>query len=80
MIEATILRARLRDLARLGRFRLAQAGRAGPRKPCASRRRPGADASSMAAEPSTRSKRAGSRPAPDNLMAATIQPSQSEAA
>jgi hypothetical protein len=32
MGDATILRVRLRDLAGLGRSRLALAGRAGPRK------------------------------------------------
>jgi hypothetical protein len=52
MVDATISRARLRDLARLGRSQLAQPGKAGPFKPSASRRRPGTDAGSIAARPS----------------------------
>jgi hypothetical protein len=72
MSDATILRARMRDLARPGRSRLAQAGQAGPRKPYASRRRDGADASSIAADSSARPERASSRPGSDNLMASII--------
>jgi hypothetical protein len=47
MIDATISRARLRDLAALGRSSLTEAGKAGPRKACASPRRPLADATSI---------------------------------
>src|SRR5437879_3400036 len=47
MVDATISRARLRDLARLGRSRPAQPGEAGLRRPFArpraARSRPGSD-------------------------------------
>jgi len=72
MVDATISWVRLRDLARLGRSRLVQTGEAGPRKPSASRRRPGTDASSIATRPPARPKRASSRPGPDDLVASTI--------
>ena len=45
MSAPTISRARLRDLAALGRSGLTAAGRAGSRKSCASPRRPLTDAS-----------------------------------
>jgi len=72
MVDATISRVRLRDLARLGRSRLAHAGEAGPREPSASRRRPGTDATSIGTRPPARPKRASSRPGTDDLVASTI--------
>jgi hypothetical protein len=47
MVDATISRARLRDLACLGRFRLAPPGRAGLCEPGASHGRAVADAGSI---------------------------------
>jgi hypothetical protein len=57
MVDATISRARLRDLACLGRSGLAQAGGAGSREACASPRRGLTDADrhrqALAAAPQT---------------------------
>jgi hypothetical protein len=72
MVDATISRARLRDLACLGHSRLTQAGAAGLRKPSASPRRPGTDAAGIAARPSMRPKHASSRPGSGDLVASTI--------
>jgi hypothetical protein len=72
MIDATISCVRLRDLACLGRVLLDRAGGAGTPKPHASRRRPGTDASSIAARPSPRPRQASSRPGADDLVASTI--------
>src|SRR5205814_7545148 len=73
MVDAAISRARLRDLAGLGRSRPAPPGGAGPRRPSASRRRTGADASSIAAGTSPRPRAASSRPGSDDLVASTIR-------
>src|SRR5260221_2052112 len=72
MIDATISCARLRDLACLGRSRPAQPGEAGLRRPSASRRRTGTEASGIAASTSARPGAARSRPGSDDLMASTI--------
>jgi len=72
MVDATTSRARLRELACLGRSWVAQPGTAGPRNPSASRRRGGTDASSIAAATSTRPKQASPRPGTDDLVASTI--------
>jgi hypothetical protein len=72
MIDATISRARLRDLACLGRFCPADAGGAGLRWASASRRQAGTDAASIAAVPSTSPRAASSRPEAGDLMASTI--------
>jgi hypothetical protein len=72
MIDATISRARLRDLAGLGRSRPVSPGDAGQRRPSASRRRTGTDASSIAAGTSTRPRATSSRPGSDDLVASTI--------
>ena len=72
MADATISRARLRDLARPGRSRLPQAGQAGPQKTSALRRRALADASSIAECPSAQPEAASSRPETGDLMESTI--------
>jgi hypothetical protein len=60
MVDAMISRARLRDLARLGRSRLAKAGGAGLRK------------ASIADDPSAHPRAASSRPEAGDLVASTI--------
>jgi len=72
MVDAMISRARLHDLAALGRFGLTAAGGAGSRKACASPRRLLTDASSIAEEPPRRPKAPSSRPGSYDLMASTI--------
>jgi hypothetical protein len=72
MIDATISRARLRDLACLGRSGLTQAGGAGSREACASPRRGPTDAAGIGKPSPRRPKRASSRPGADDLMASTI--------
>jgi hypothetical protein len=72
MVDAVISRARMRDLACLGRFRLAPPGRAGLCEPGASHGRADADAGSIADAPSVRPRAASPRPEADDLMASTI--------
>jgi len=72
MADAMFSRARMHDLARLGRFRPPSAGEAGLRRACASRRRAGPDAESIATIPSTRPRAASSRPAASEPMASSI--------
>jgi hypothetical protein len=72
MINATISRARLRDLPGLGRSRPAPPGYAGQRMPSASRRRTGTDASGIAAGPPPRPKPTSSRPGSDDSVASII--------
>jgi len=72
MVDATISRVRLCDLACLGRVRLARPGVAGPWKTHASRRRTRIDASSIAAGTSPRPGQASSRPGDADLVASTI--------
>ena len=73
MIDATIARGRLQDLARLGRSRLGRACSAAPLEPSAARRQPAADASSIAGDLPPRPRAASSRPATDDLVASTIR-------
>jgi len=61
-----------RDLARLGRFRLAPPGRAGLCDPGASHGRAVADADSIGDDPSVRPRAASSHPETDDLVAAAI--------
>jgi len=72
MVDATISRARLRNLACLGRSRPAETGAAGLRRSSASRRRAGTDAASIATVPSLCPRAASSRPESDDLMASPI--------
>ncbi len=72
MIDATLSCVRMRDLARLGRYRLPAAGKAGAREACASPRRALADASSIADASPRRPRAASSRPEADDFMASTI--------
>jgi hypothetical protein len=72
MADATISRVRMRDLARLGRSRLAPPGRAGLCEPSASRSRPVTDAASIADRPSARPRAASSHPEIGDLVASTI--------
>jgi hypothetical protein len=72
MVDAMISRARMRDPARLGRFRLAPPGRAGLCEPGASHGRAVTDAASIADDSSVRPRAAGSRPETDDLVASTI--------
>jgi hypothetical protein len=61
----------MRDLARLGRYRLAPPGRAGLCEPSASRSRPIADAASIADRPSACARAASSRPEVGDPVAST---------
>jgi hypothetical protein len=72
MVDAMISRARMRDLARLGRFRLAPPGKAGLCEPGASHGRAVTDAGSIADAPSVRPRAASPRPEADDLVASTI--------
>ena len=77
MIDATISRVRVRDLARPGRFRTAHRGLATARpqivrRACASRRENGAEASSLATALPSRPGAASSRPGDGDLMASII--------
>jgi hypothetical protein len=72
MVDAMISRVRLRDLAGLGREQPVAPGGAGPHRPCASARRTGTEASSLAAGAPHRPRATSSRPATDDLMASTI--------
>jgi hypothetical protein len=71
MVDATISRARMRDLARPGRFHLAPPGRAGLCEADASHGRAVTD-DSIADAPSVRPTATSSRPETDDLMASTI--------
>ena len=68
MSSSTISRARLRDLAALGRSGLTAAGGAGSRKPCASPRRPLTDAACIAERPPRRPRAPSSRPGSYDLV------------
>jgi hypothetical protein len=72
MADATISCARLRDLARLGRFGLTQAGGAGSREACASPRRVLTDASGIGKPALRRPTQTSPRPGAGDLMASTI--------
>ena len=72
MAAATISRARLRDLAGLGRSRRPKTGGAGLRSASASRRWAGTDAASIATVPSTYPRAASSRPETGELVSSPI--------
>ena len=72
MVDAMVSRARLRDLACLGRDRVPDAGGAGPRNPSAPRRRAVTDAASIADVPPPRPRATSSRPEDGDLVASTI--------
>jgi hypothetical protein len=72
MIDATISRVRLRNLARLGRFGPAAAGGAGLHRACAAPSRQLTDASGIGNRPLRRPTRTSSRPAVGDLMASLI--------
>jgi hypothetical protein len=72
MVDATISRARLRDLAALGRSRPGHGGEAAATGPSASRRRTGTDGAAIAAGTSPRPSTTSSRPGSDDLVASTI--------
>jgi hypothetical protein len=72
MAAAMSSRARMRDLARLGRSGPTDPGRAGLDRACASRSRPVTDAPGIADRPSARPRAASSRPEAYDLMASTI--------
>ena len=72
MVDATISRVRMRDLARPGCF-CPDAGREAARRgACASRRESGAEASSLATALPARPGAASSRPGVGDLMASAI--------
>ncbi len=72
MVDATISRVRLRELARLGRFQGWEARRAASPALCASRAAHLTDASGIAEALGPRPRGAGSRPATDDPVASTI--------
>src|SRR5712691_10845579 len=73
MADATMSRARLRDLACLGRGQPTDAGGAGLRRPSASRRRAAADtATGIGDVTSPRPRAASSRPETDDLTSSAI--------
>ena len=71
MVGATISRARLRGLTRLGRSRGRRARCAGPSAPCASVAEQLADATSIAEPLGDRPRAASPRPEAGDLMAST---------
>jgi hypothetical protein len=72
MVDATISRVRLRDLARLGRFRRRSGRCAAVAATYASRRPSVTDATSIGDGLAPRPKAASSRPGTDDLVASTI--------
>jgi hypothetical protein len=72
MVDATISRVRLRDLACLGRSGVRLRAFGPPGVACASRRQAVADASGIGDVLSPRPRAASSRPGTDDLMASTI--------
>jgi hypothetical protein len=72
MVDATISRVRLRDLAGLGRSRPARAGVAAATSPSAARRRTDADGAAIAAGTSPRPSAPSSRPGTDDFTASII--------
>jgi hypothetical protein len=72
MVDATISRTRLRDLACLGRFRPLRGRWAAPSGAARFATPVLTDAASIAFAPSSRPKAASSRPEEDGLMASTI--------
>jgi hypothetical protein len=72
MVDATISRVRLHDLARLGRFRDGSRASGPCAVPSAPRRQPVTDASSIGDDLPPRPRAASSRPGTDDLVASTI--------
>jgi len=72
MVDATISRVRMRDLARPDRFRPDANREAAWRRACASRRESGTEASCIAAALPSRPGAASSRPGDGDLVASTI--------
>ena len=72
MIDATLSRVRMRDLASLGRFRPASGRGTAFHQACASRRESGTEASGIATALPSRPRAASSRPGDGDLMASTI--------
>jgi hypothetical protein len=73
MVDATISRVRVRDLACLGRSGAGLRAAGGPQpSACASRRQSATDASGIGDGLSPRPRAASSRPETDDLMASTI--------
>jgi hypothetical protein len=72
MTDATISRARLRDLASLGRCRRPESGGAGLHPPSASFRQAVTDASSIGDTLPKRPRATSSRPEADDLVASII--------
>jgi hypothetical protein len=72
MVDATISRVRMRDLARPGRYRPDAGREAAWRRACASRPENSAKASSLAAALPPRPGSASSRPGVDDLVASII--------
>ena len=73
MVDATISRVRLRELARLGRFRRRSGRFAACTAPSASRRPSVTDATSIGDGVAARPRAASSRPGTDDLVASTIK-------
>ena len=72
MIDATISRIRMRDLARRGRSRPGGGREAASRRACASRRENDTEASSIAAALPSHPRAASSCPGEGDLMASII--------
>jgi hypothetical protein len=72
MVDATISRVRMRDLACLGRSGARLRAYGPPPGACASRRQAATDASSIGDGLPPRPRAASSRPGTDDLMASTI--------
>ena len=72
MVDATISRVRMRDLARPGRFRPGRARFTVSARACASRRESGVEASSLTTALPSRPGAASSSPGDGDLVASTI--------
>ena len=72
MVDATTSRARMRELARRGRFRLGWSREPAPAQACASRGKSDPEASSLADALPSRPRAASSRPGAGDLVASTI--------
>jgi hypothetical protein len=72
MVDATISRVRMRDLARRGRFRESRSRFTSPALACASRREDSPKALGLATVLQSRPRAASSRPGGTELAASTI--------